>query len=268
MSKKFLGIVAILYAVIIIYVYLTNNLKNYLAPNMQMNLLLSIIPLLVIGIVLIVNNNSNYKFKYSDIILLLPIIMFIISGNGRLTTDIAHNRIVNFNKKNKVITKEQVKKIKEENIEKQQDISEEEIYFDVVDETYSSLANYLSYEVKARKYTGKKIRVKGFVIEYEDGLQDGYFALGKYGISCCAADAEFVGFFVKNNSNIKIKPDSWYEVEGVLEKATDGYGNDVLAIFSTSIKEIDKYSEEQYIYPCYAYGDGSCPELSKYNIEY
>ena len=53
--KRFLGFICLLYAGIIIYVKLSNNLNNYLAPNMQMYILLSIIPLIIMGLVMILN---------------------------------------------------------------------------------------------------------------------------------------------------------------------------------------------------------------------
>ena len=34
-----------------------------------------------------------------------------------------------------------------------------------------------------------------------------------------------------------------------------------------NIKEINS-KEEQYIYPCYSYGDGSCSKVIEYNLEY
>ena len=98
-------------------------------------------------------------------------------------------------------------------------------------------------------------------------MPDGYFAIGKYAISCCAADAGFTGFIAKYD-NSKITADKWYEVEGILEKGKDKEGYDIMYIKVINSKEISSKGEEQYVYPCYAYDDGSCEAMSKYNLEY
>ena len=122
-------------------------------------------------------------------------------------------------------------------------------------------------ESKADKYEGKTIRVRGFAIKKADFLPKGYFAIGKYAISCCAADAGFTGFMSKYDNN-KIKVNQWYEVEGVLRKGKDKDNNDTMYIEVINIKEIDSKKEEQYVYPCYSYGDNSCSGMTKYDLEY
>jgi uncharacterized membrane protein YcgQ (UPF0703/DUF1980 family) len=119
----------------------------------------------------------------------------------------------------------------------------------------------------ARKFDGKTIRVRGFALDYSDYLQDGYFALGKYAITCCAADAEFSGFMIKYDLS-KIKYGSWYEVVGVLKVGQDKEGYTVMTIDATSVKEISSKGEEQYVYSCASYGDGKCSDLLKYDLDY
>ena len=104
------------------------------------------------------------------------------------------------------------------------------------------------------------------VIKNESYIPKGYFILGKYSISCCAADANFTGFYVKNNK-LNVKSYNWYKIEGILEKAIDTNGNNTLAINVVNIKKIDGKNEEQYVYPCYTY-DQSCSEFLKYDLEY
>ena len=97
-------------------------------------------------------------------------------------------------------------------------------------------------------------------------ISGNYIGIGKYGITCCAADAGFVGFLAKLD-NHKIKINHWYEVEGVLTKTKDNAGYEVLVLTLANAKEIDAKSEEQYVYSCYTYKDGSCSEVDKYNLE-
>ena len=275
MRKKFLGFICFLYTSIIIYVLLSDSIKNYLAPQMQIYLKLSILPLFIMGVVLYSIKKDKDEFKVSDLILILPIILLFMSGDGRLTMTLANNRMNNYNdRKNTTVEEEKVinevplEEITEDeidNIDNNSNYDFSNTYFDVSDSTYDGLANYITYVAKSDTYEGKTIRVKGFTITEEDYIPNGYFAIGKYSVSCCAADATFVGFIAKNK---KIKNNTWYEIEGVLVKDKDKLGYDILAIDVINIKEIDGNSEEQYVYPCYAYGDGSCKDMQKYNLEY
>ena len=54
MKKRFLGIICLLYSGIIGYVWFSDKLKNYLAPQMQIYIKIAIIPLLIIGLVMLV----------------------------------------------------------------------------------------------------------------------------------------------------------------------------------------------------------------------
>lgn len=264
MKKKFLGIICLLYTAIIIYVKIANTLKNFLAPNMQNHLMYSSIPLLIIGIILINDEHSHYKFKMSDLILLLPVVMLIFAGNGKLTTTFATNRTMNIKKQintNKKVVKEHKKDF---NI-KDYDMST--INFDIVDESYNSLVDYFNSEPKAEYYEGSTIRIRGFAVKKDSYLPKGYFFLGKYSISCCAADAGYLGIMAKYDTK-KIKEDTWYEIEGVLRKGKNNQKMDTMYVHVVNIRKISKSSEEAYIYPCYNYGDGNCTEVTDYNLKY
>ena len=281
MKKRYLGIICLLYSGIILYVWLFDKMKNFLAPQMQIYLKLALIPLLIMGIILCVNDKVHYKFKISDIVLLLPIVMLILAGDGRLTTTFAKNRMTSFANSG---TTESTKKEDEEVIVVKPDLDLETIddeldevtnenydftntYFDITDTMYDTLANYITFAEKATKFTGQTIRVRGFTVTNESYLSDGYFAIGKYGISCCVADAGFVGFIAKYDTS-KVKNNTWYEIEGVLEPGIYNQNQQMMAIRVINIKEIVSKNEEQYVYPCYSYEDTMCTELHKYNLEY
>ena len=270
MKNKFLGIICILYSAIIIYTLIFDILKNFLAPNMRIYIEVSSIILIFIGLVLLFNKSSHYKFKISDLILLLPLIMIIISSDGRLSNNVATNRLTNIKviKTDKTKTKEK-EEIKEEIKEDKVIIDKDNfnIDFEVIDENYYSLADFISFPgTKYKEYENKGIKVRGFTIKESNYVPDGYFLLGKYTITCCAADAELAGFYVKLD-DYEIKDDSWYEIEGVLKKIKY-QGLNVMTINIINIKEIDEGSEELYVYPCYAYGDGTCKEFTKYNLKH
>ena len=243
-----------------------------------MYLKISLVPMIIMGVVLVLNKSINYKFKISDLVLLVPLIMIIIAGDGNLSMALANNRVSRISKNkttNTVINeKEEIKEEQQEQQEQQEQVVPKEekidlddIYFDIKDSTYSYLADYLTYTNGARKFIGKTIRVRGFTVDYSEYFSKDYFAIGKYMISCCAADAEFGGFVVKYPFS-KVKMNTWYEIEGVLVSGKDIDGDDIVAIEAINVKEISSKGEEQYVYQCNNYGDGKCSELQQYDLEY
>jgi len=298
MRKRFLGIICLIYVALILYVKLTGNLGNYLAPQMQKYIIWSVVPLLIIGLVICLNNHISYKFKFTDIVLLLPIVMIIFAGDGRLTASLANNRNTLYKDASNKVTSSNEEKTdnKEETNTSQEEQTNEEtskeennteennneeivtpepkydfstVDYDVVDASYSMLTGILTYPdmngYDINYFVGKKIRVRGFAVKKLQYMPTGYFSIGKYIISCCAADAGFGGFFAKYDLN-KIKENTWYEVEGVFDKIKDNDGYNTLVINVINIKEIDGSKEEQYAYPCYSYDDGSCSALNNYDF--
>ena len=264
MRNKYLGLICLLYAGIIGYVWFLNKLKNFLAPQMQLYIKIAFVPLIIIGLVMLFSKGHN-RFRFSDIVLLLPLIMIIISMDGRLTLNLANNRmnVKNTSQTHKVTLVEEKEEIDLGNIE--YDFSN--IDFDVKDSTYDDLSNYITFAPGANKYKGKTIRVKGFTVMHASYIPEGYFSLGKYVVSCCVADATYSGFIVKLDDH-NVKHNHWYEIEGLLFPTTDGNGNKIMAIKAINVKEIDGNSEEQYVYPCYAYDNGECADTKKYNLNY
>lgn len=277
MKKKFLGIICLLYSIIIFYVWISGTLKNFLAPQMQIYLKVSAFPLLIMGLVIFFSKKFSHQLEISDFMLFLPLILLILAGDGRLTSSFAANRATTFNNDVKIeeTTKDNQEEIKDTNDKKEEETetTNKEEYdfnnpdFDVIDESYDELASYMSFVPFSSKYHGKTIKVRGFVLKKDTYIPEGYFSLGKYTISCCAADATFLGFIVKEG-DFTVENDKWYEIEGVLEDNPDKSNGIMTAIRVINIKPIDGKKEEQYVYPCYAYDDGSCKEISKYDLQY
>ena len=278
--KRFIGIICILYSLIIYYVWYFDKLKNYLSPQMQIYIKCISIPLLVMGIVLLVCKKIEYRFKISDLILLLPLVMLIISSDGKLSMNLASNRMGNFSNNNSSefeideLSDEEIGTIDITNRNKEVEDSSsnsieviKNIDFEIIDENYEYLANYLTFSEKALRFKGKSIKVKGFSITSADYLPNGFFALGKYIVSCCTADATFSGFYIRYDIS-KIKNNAWYEIEGILNTAKDNNGHSIMYISVTDIKELDSSKQEQYAYPCYVYDGGMCSAVTKYDIDF
>ena len=268
MRYKFLSLICFIYSFIIIYVYLTNKLNNYLAPNMQLYIIISCPIFIIIGVILLFNKTKS-KFLFSDLFLIIPLIIIFLSGDGNLTTNIASNRTINFSKVG-VVKKKNVDNNKEVINKDETDYSKiyfDKVDFDVVDKAYSVLADSLTFNSKPENLVGKTIRVKGFALLDDELVPKGYFGIGKYVISCCAADAGFGGFIARYDKPNEIKKDKWYQVEGVFEIAYDVYGNKIAAIHVVNLKSIKSDSERHYVYPCYSYDD-KCSVLDNYDFEY
>ncbi len=257
--RKFLGLISLLYSAMIGYVLYTNILKNFLAPNMHIYLKVSLPILFIIGLVLLITKKDKNKFKVSDLFLLLPIIMLFLSGEGKLSLSLANNRMMDNNVSQN-----------EETVEKLEIINEgydfSEVYFDVQDSNYNDITGYITYAPKKRKYENYKIRVKGMILKNNSQIPKEYFIIGKYQISCCAADAKFAFYYAKFDKT-KLKEEKWYQIEGILKPGKDINNHDIMYIDVVNIKEIDEKEEEYYIYPCYYYDD-KCSDVTKYNFEY
>ena len=271
MKNKFLGIISILLSGVVCYLYFNNKLGYFLIPRMQIYLIIAGIFLFVVGLFLLFSHDEDI-FGFSELLLVIPFIFILFMGDGKLTLNIANNRSSSLqNKVEKIEEKEKVKEVvipKEEKKEEVIDSKKEiitKIDIDVVDESYAGLSDQITYSRNVNKLIGKTIRVRGFALKKTDFIPNGMFGIGKYLISCCAADASFYGFFVEGDLS-SIKEEAWYELEGILDVGKDTYGQDVVVIKLINIKEISSKNEEYYIYPCYSYGDGSCKEVTKYNL--
>ncbi len=260
MRNRYFGIICLCYSILIFYLWIANHLKNFLAPTMQVYLKISCIPLAILGLVLLFMKEKK-KMQIVDLFLMIPLFFFFLSGDGRLTSALVKNK----NQQNTVVSSS--KKTKDEVITYDfPSDSLEHIDFPVKDETYAFLGVYLSFAERAIEQEGKTIRVRGFITKDSRINPKGYFSIGKYEITCCAADAGFLGFLVEEATYFQ--ENKWYEVEGILQKTPKNQQQYILSIQPTSVKEIDSKKEEQYVYPCYSYGDGNCKEVQNYHLEY
>lgn len=261
MKKKYLGLICLLYAGIILFVNHYNILRNFLAPNMHIYLLGSVPVFILIALVIFYSDELHYKFKVLDLVLILPLICLIVAGDGRLSTSLASN-------KTNIVKKTNTKVSKSTKKEPKIDVSKLDFdnpYFVVEDDIYLDLSSYLTYNSNAEEYIGKTIRVRGFTINDNSYLPSGLYGLGKYGVSCCVADAGFMGFIIDPDGH-KIKKSTWYEVEGYLERKQDLSGQDIFPIKVVNIKEIDGKDEEEYVYSCSQYED-NCKKIEQYNLK-
>ena len=269
--RKYLGFICLLYFGIIVYVFKEEKIKYFLSPSMAVYLKCATVILFILAIFVFLNKKFKYKFKLSDLVLFVPLVMLMFTSNCTFSSSFAVNRM-NISKKGDKnsesikIDKTTDSVLEEEtllwdDLEKDDELSKK-AYFEIDDSLYDYLGNYLTYVDDAKVYKNRTIKVRGFAVINNDAIPNNYFAIGKYSITCCAADASFTGFMVKNDLNFDIVESAWYEIYGILEEEENNYYH-VLRIKPISIKEIDESDEEYYVYPCYYYN--SCEKLARYN---
>jgi Predicted membrane protein len=97
----------------------------------------------------------------------------------------------------------------------------------------------LNFNPEPDTYIGQKVKVQGFVI-HPPKVAEQYLWIGRFIITCCAADAYPVGLPVKlppNQTRAAFPPDSWLEIEGETITA-ELQGKRKLTIQASSLKPI------------------------------
>jgi uncharacterized repeat protein (TIGR03943 family) len=97
----------------------------------------------------------------------------------------------------------------------------------------------LNFNPEPDTYRGQKVKVQGFVI-HPPNIAEEYMWIGRFIITCCAADAYPIGLPVKlliGQSRAAFAPDSWLEIEGetIVEELQ---GKRKLIIQASSLKPI------------------------------
>lgn len=287
LKEKYLSFIFFIYFILIIYLKITGKLGNFLSPSMQRNALISGIIFLILSIYILISN-FKYKIKWINLILILPIIIALNAGDGIFSQEFAKNKEIGLNRitrlthkkleenkrKEEQEQKEKNEKNKEnaenkdklENKEKNKiETKEDEISFDVQDETYQYLADNITYARDIERIKGKKIRLKGLIKKEVPTLSKKYSVIGKYLISCCAADSTFIGFVLDYDS-LKLEENVWYELVGTVEETDEDTG--ITAIIKTEkikkLENVEDKKEEMYIYPLYSY-KGYTEKIQKYD---
>lgn len=95
-------------------------------------------------------------------------------------------------------------------------------------------------------YEGEAADVIGFV--YQDArLPEGQFLVGRFAVSCCAADAFAVGMIVQSDEAHHWQANQWVHVSGIVQVSyLDGVAMPL--ILAESIKEVD-IPPQPYLFP-------------------
>lgn len=263
MKRYFIGFICLLYSFIIFYIKLSGIIGNFLAPQMQIYIIVSSIFLFIVGLVFIFSKDIHYKFSFFDIFLLMPIVMIFLAGDGRLSINLSNNRTNSF--LGNIEVDEEIDNDKESSDIEIDSLDISKVDIEVIDQSYETLSYNITFNNNVDQFIGKTIKVRGFLKKEMSGVPVNYMALGKYLISCCAADASYAGFIISYDKS-KVIDNEWYEIIGVLDKSRFN-GMDIAIIKVVEIKKIDSKKEELYIYPCYSYDNSYCDIEKKYKIK-
>ncbi|UOQ45751.1 TIGR03943 family protein [Halobacillus salinarum] len=100
-------------------------------------------------------------------------------------------------------------------------------------------------EENPAKFRGKKITIDGFVYR-EKEFPDTRIVLGRFGVTCCIADASLYGLMAEGDNLQSLKTDSWLQITGTLNEAViNDWSLPLIEI--DSVKEMNKPSKA-YVY--------------------
>lgn len=115
--------------------------------------------------------------------------------------------------------------------------------------TFLKTVNNLSSDLDGS--VGQEVELAGFIYEEED-FEPNQFVIGRYVITCCAADAEIYGILCKDMSVFDHKVNSWVKIKGTVEKTAymSSYDNKEIEMAQIVIDEIESIvsPEDPYIY--------------------
>ncbi|NJP05460.1 MAG: TIGR03943 family protein [Chloroflexaceae bacterium] len=113
--------------------------------------------------------------------------------------------------------------------------------------TWNLLQWSMALAVRGEALQGEPIDVVGFVFQDERIGHDAFF-VGRYVITCCAADGSATGLPVQWPNGETLPVDTWVQVQGTLTKMTMVNGITIPAIAATSVEPVAQ-PESPYLFP-------------------
>ncbi|WP_240037145.1 TIGR03943 family putative permease subunit [Paenibacillus amylolyticus] len=115
-----------------------------------------------------------------------------------------------------------------------------QVYPEIFSETLGTI------DMFQRQFTGKEIMLTGFVYRDDNMEYTSHFALGRFLVMCCPADAAPFGVMIHIPDANKFEKDSWVQIRGTIGSAQVD-GKDTMEIQATSVTPINQPASP-YIY--------------------
>ena len=113
----------------------------------------------------------------------------------------------------------------------------------ITDEDYGIF--YLDVQDNPKKYEGKKIRFLGLVYRPEKMGKKPIFVPGRFAMTCCAEDIQFIGFKCKYDQATTIPHKSWVDVTAELHyEFAKEYRGKGPVLYAIDVKKVDAPEEE------------------------
>lgn len=229
------GLLLIGFAFMTLKLYLTGDILHFISPRMIWFTKFFILTAFTLGILSIMWRKQDNRYSCSVCacshqhpqthpwlysFFLIPIASGFLFPNHVLTNEIAQNRMFSTNGSKSIDDIKSETKAGEEGTaptlpsgyekELARQMEQEEM-ISVVDKYYVPVVHLLMENPES--YEGKEIHIKGFV--YFDEQLNRYI-IGRYGISCCIADATVYGLPVGFSKKPDIKEGEWVYLTGKL----------------------------------------------------
>lgn len=113
---------------------------------------------------------------------------------------------------------------------------------DIEDDDYGIF--YMDAIDHPERYEGKTLRYTGMVYKGKQ-FPEGYFVPGRFAMTCCADDTQFVGFICKSKYAEKLKNRQWVKITATAKvEFHKAYGKESIVLHSKRIENATKPEEE------------------------
>ncbi|TYS09556.1 TIGR03943 family protein [Bacillus subtilis] len=262
------GLLLIGFALMAFKLYLTGHILHFISPRMLWFTKFFIVAAFALGILSLIwrkqdsphtccacagnhTHSPSHPWLYS--FFLIPIVTGFLFPDHVLTKEVAQNRIFSANNNKSPEEKKsdtQTQSSDEEGTAAvlpsgyEKELSRElerKNVIPIADKYYVPIVNLLLENAEA--YAGKEIGMKGFVY-FDEQLN--HYIVGRYGISCCIADAAVYGLPASFSENNKIKEGDWVQITGRL--ALFHKNGEQLPIVSVTHAETINTPKNPYVY--------------------
>ncbi|MEG7379833.1 TIGR03943 family protein [Bacillus subtilis] len=262
------GLLLIGFALMAFKLYLTGHILHFISPRMLWFTKFFIVAAFALGILSLIwrkqdsphvccacassqTHSPSHPWLYS--FFLIPIMSGFLFPNHVLTKEVAQNRIFSANSAK---SPEEMKSDAQTQSSDEagtaavlpsgyeKELARELEGKDVIpisDKYYVPIVNLLLENAEA--YAGKEIGMKGFVY-FDEQLN--HYIVGRYGISCCIADAAVYGLPASFSENNEIKEGDWVQITGRL--ALFHKNGEQLPIVSVTHAETINTPKNPYVY--------------------
>jgi putative membrane protein len=188
----------------------TGEIVNFMHPKMVRYVYVGFAALGILTIYQFFNLMDHHEegsVRYGYVMFIIPLLLgFFLNPKGLDAYAVQNRGISVFQKGNTASVANSIKSQEEIKVVDGEIAIDNKNYLQVMNKLYDDV----------NKYKGKKITIKGFVYRDKEFVEDNFVA-ARMKLSCCAADAEVIGFMCKFSGSNKLNKDQWVQVTGTIE---------------------------------------------------